>query len=429
MPIHDILAIKDRLDLLDLFRRDGHEPRRIGSGHFVPCPFHDEKTPSCKVGEKRFHCFGCGAGGDVLDYWERSRGMSRMDSMDQLASLAGIAPTIDGYTRPLQKPAPRPKKEEVILPLTPDQRAAWLECVDALRRQPKEITRIAAWRGISEDVIIWALDRSLIGLKRWHGQSREAFLVEMPEYPSGPHLPVSTHIRLAPHSRGNDHAKASWRFDPSGCGAWPLVFGDLSSATYLFLVEGQWDALALVHLMRWHLAWPASTALVAMRGATSFRKLLTHYALNPKAIAFCFADCDNAGAEWFQPGGLVHQLSAKVRRTCAFWPGQQGADLNDLVKNGLTREHLLALLAPKLPSRRMRKPSGPTFLAWCRTRIAAPDPLGRAAQMVCTDKARPNGHQRLSVWERHWRKLSLTPDLAADLTAAWLTYQQECRPF
>ena len=46
---HDITAIKDRLDLMDIFRRDGHAPRRMGASLFVPCPFHEEKTPSCKV--------------------------------------------------------------------------------------------------------------------------------------------------------------------------------------------------------------------------------------------------------------------------------------------------------------------------------------------------------------------------------------------
>ena len=31
------------------------------------CPFHNDRTPSMKV-DKRFHCFGCGADGDVIDF-------------------------------------------------------------------------------------------------------------------------------------------------------------------------------------------------------------------------------------------------------------------------------------------------------------------------------------------------------------------------
>jgi hypothetical protein len=364
----------------------------------------------------------------VFDYWERSRGMSRRDTIEQLASLAGIAPQITGYTRPLQRPAPRPRPEEVIAPLTVEQRAEWLSCVDALRQRPAEVTRIATWRGIGEDVIHWALERGIIGLKKWSGIWREAFLVEMPESPTGPLVPVSTHVRLAPGTKGNPHHKASWRFDPTGCGAWPLVIGDPATATHLFALEGQWDGLALIHLMRWHVTWPAATCLVAMRGATSFRKFLTHYSLHEKATVFAIADADNAGAEWFQENGLVHQLSAKVRTVFAFWPGRRGADFNDLVKDGLTRDQLIAILRPKLVSPRHRKPTGPTFLKWCRDHQKAPDPLGNACRLVLADDTRPTGRRRKSVWERHWRKLNLTPELIADLSSAWETYRSECTP-
>ena len=423
---HDIQSIKERLDLRDIFRRDGHEPKRMGANWFVPCPFHEEKSGSCKVEEKKFHCFGCGAGSDVFDYWEKSRGVSKKDALDQLAALAGIAPLAGGYTKPLPAAAPRPKPEEIIPPLTATEREAWMECVHQLRCSPQEITRIATWRGISEDVIHWAISLGVIGLKRWGGVWREAFLVEMPESPSGPYVGVSTHIRLGPHTPGNEREKASWRFDPTQRGAWPLVFGDVSTATHVFGLEGQWDALALVYLMHWHKSWPPTLALVAMRGATSFRKFLTHYALNPKATFFAIADADNAGAEWFQEGGLVHQLSAKVARVHAFWPGTRGADLNDLVKAGLTRDAMVSLLTPKLRSRHQRKASGPTFLAWCRKRIAAPEPLGTAARFVAADEARPKGRKPRKLWIRHWLKLEITPQQREHLAAAWDTYKTEC---
>jgi len=46
--------------------RDFVSPNRAG---FIRCPFHDEKTPSCKIfKDNRFYCFGCGANGDVIDY-------------------------------------------------------------------------------------------------------------------------------------------------------------------------------------------------------------------------------------------------------------------------------------------------------------------------------------------------------------------------
>ena len=36
----------------------------------IACPFHNDRTPSMKV-DKRFHCFGCGADGDAVDFVSR----------------------------------------------------------------------------------------------------------------------------------------------------------------------------------------------------------------------------------------------------------------------------------------------------------------------------------------------------------------------
>lgn len=59
--------IKERLTMDDVARHYGYEPNR---GGFINCPFHNEKTSSLKIydGDKGFHCFGCGAGGDVIKF-------------------------------------------------------------------------------------------------------------------------------------------------------------------------------------------------------------------------------------------------------------------------------------------------------------------------------------------------------------------------
>lgn len=43
----------------------GFKPDRTG---FMSCPFHAERTASCKIYETSFYCFGCGAGGDVINF-------------------------------------------------------------------------------------------------------------------------------------------------------------------------------------------------------------------------------------------------------------------------------------------------------------------------------------------------------------------------
>src|SRR6201996_8493205 len=56
------------------------------------CPFHNEKSPSFTVNEDKgfFHCFGCGAHGDVITFLMRSRHMSFPDAVEQLAGQAGL---------------------------------------------------------------------------------------------------------------------------------------------------------------------------------------------------------------------------------------------------------------------------------------------------------------------------------------------------
>jgi len=57
------------------------------------CPFHREKTPSfhCDDGRGRYHCFGCGASGDVFRFLTELDGLSFPDAVAELASLAGLA--------------------------------------------------------------------------------------------------------------------------------------------------------------------------------------------------------------------------------------------------------------------------------------------------------------------------------------------------
>ena len=56
------------------------------------CPFHDEKSPSFTVSDQKgfYHCFGCGAHGDVIRWMTDQRGMQFMDAVKELAAEAGM---------------------------------------------------------------------------------------------------------------------------------------------------------------------------------------------------------------------------------------------------------------------------------------------------------------------------------------------------
>ena len=66
--------------------------KRAGSSYKGLCPFHNEKTPSFTVDEKKqlFHCFGCGVGGDVVSFIMQKEGLSYPESLEYLANKAGI---------------------------------------------------------------------------------------------------------------------------------------------------------------------------------------------------------------------------------------------------------------------------------------------------------------------------------------------------
>ena len=61
----DIEEIKQNNPMPEVARRYGIEINRVG---FCRCPFHAEKTASMKIYAQSFYCFGCGAGGDVIDF-------------------------------------------------------------------------------------------------------------------------------------------------------------------------------------------------------------------------------------------------------------------------------------------------------------------------------------------------------------------------
>ena len=64
--------IRESVSMTDICRKYGFE---ITRGGYILCPFHNEKTASLKLYPKGFHCFGCGAGGSVIDFAMRYFGL------------------------------------------------------------------------------------------------------------------------------------------------------------------------------------------------------------------------------------------------------------------------------------------------------------------------------------------------------------------
>ena len=88
----------------------------VGRGGMACCPFHDDRHPSMKV-DTRFHCFGCGADGDVIDFTARLYDLSPKGAAEKLAQDFGLsydskAPIRRSYVRQKTEAQVRKEKRE-----------------------------------------------------------------------------------------------------------------------------------------------------------------------------------------------------------------------------------------------------------------------------------------------------------------------------
>ncbi len=63
----------------------------VGRSGMACCPFHDDRHSSMKVDDPYFHCFGCGATGDVIDFTARLYNLSPKEAAEKLAQDFGLA--------------------------------------------------------------------------------------------------------------------------------------------------------------------------------------------------------------------------------------------------------------------------------------------------------------------------------------------------
>lgn len=84
-------TIRSSVDIVDVVSEYVQLTKR-GRNYFGLCPFHGEQTPSFSVAQEKqiFHCFGCGAGGNVMTFLMDIEGLSFQQTVAKLAARAGI---------------------------------------------------------------------------------------------------------------------------------------------------------------------------------------------------------------------------------------------------------------------------------------------------------------------------------------------------
>ncbi len=129
----DLPALKAAHPLGDVVEASGVALRAGGRVRQGVCPFHDEAEGSFTVyaDSQRYYCFGCGAGGDVLDYLQRREGLSLPTAVERLAGAPAAAGTPAGPPATPFRPSAgtgQPRRDPAAL------RAAARHYAGALRR-------------------------------------------------------------------------------------------------------------------------------------------------------------------------------------------------------------------------------------------------------------------------------------------------------
>jgi hypothetical protein len=307
---YDVEELKRRLPMVEVLQREGVAMRRVGSGWVGRCPFHEERTGSFHVGSERpdrAKCFGCGWGGDVVQYWMESHEVDFNRAVEELASLCGMSPRLEGVRFQHEKRGKgkgvreKEEKKERVKPMLPPMRGL----------REAELVQLAELRGLSvEAVRVAAVVLKRVGFAWWpmqqecgahgwlcscksgrrgegetrrgkgeDGEARRGGDAERECVPldawrrtrwSVPCWVVTDGARAVAQFRRLDGGKF---FDREGMKCWtlgsptwPLGAGEMGSRRWVLMVEGGADMLAAYHFL-WGFSMLESVAVCCMLGA------------------------------------------------------------------------------------------------------------------------------------------------------------------
>lgn len=100
--------IKSQISLLQAIEYYGLGPIKKGSRYWILCPFHADKNPSMAIYDEAYHCYGCGAHGDVIDFVARYFNLTALEAVEKLANdfsirLSGIKPNKEIQKKVIQR--------------------------------------------------------------------------------------------------------------------------------------------------------------------------------------------------------------------------------------------------------------------------------------------------------------------------------------
>ncbi len=140
-----IQRVKEESDIVEWIGRYTKLEKK-GRNYMGLCPFHTEKTPSFSVQPDKgyYHCFGCGAGGDVIKFLMEKEGLGFIEAVEKLAEDLHID------LKPSFRDTAADKKRERMVAMN---REAALYYMEILSRNPYSLDYLKN-RGIGQDMIL-----------------------------------------------------------------------------------------------------------------------------------------------------------------------------------------------------------------------------------------------------------------------------------
>ena len=321
------------MTLFDLIQDDGIKLRRYGKSRRGRCPFHNGKTETSLLVDAdtgKYHCFGCDAHGDAIQWLRDKRGLSFVEARNFLG-LESVPRSSSLRSAPT---AWEPKEGKAPPDLWQAKAKAFLDgAISCLWSRRGESMR--AWlqkeKGLNDTIIktarlglnladiyeprgTWGLDPSL----KDDGTERRQWI------PAGLVIPlISNGEALRLRIRRTDPGDGPRYVIISGSSSAPMAWGWDKAAAFI-VVESELDGL-LLNQEAGDLA-----GVVAMGSAQAKPDRITHESLTAATVILVSLDTDDAGARaaWaFWP----ERYGGKAKR----WPSIKGKDASDARLNGL----------------------------------------------------------------------------------------------
>lgn len=244
--------------------------------------------------------------GDILSLWMRVRNVSFPDALREARTWLSHASLRKTWSPEIRatEPAPEPSSPGPIA-MPSEIAALWDAGVTSLATDLVLQSQVDTWRGWPAGTTAALATSALMGCPHINGEAHFGFPVQHPTSEAAVQVGFHARPMTTPTGRG-----AGWRYRPNSSQdgvsmpVLPFALGsqEFATARLVVITEGQWDAVAFAAAAGWlgHSPWPPGVSVFGIRGATTWRSLLSHWKpfWPPAADFLVIPDADEAGRQW-----------------------------------------------------------------------------------------------------------------------------------